>query len=174
MDRVIKLNIGGDSFVALSSTLQESGYFKNLLEDSMTNTTIVNGDERFIDRSGQLFAEVLCFLRTSTMFCKDLNKLKSLQVEAEYYAIPKMMEEVKAKIATAENNAQLPQICIKSMEERGEKRKFSLIEDLNGSTRFYNIIDIINIRPKCSHNYNGCNCAKNVVPHFVSAHPKKT
>lgn len=62
-------------------------------------------------------------MRTSKVVCKDLGKLKSLQIEAEYYAIPKMIEEVKAKIANAESNAQLPQICIKNMEERGGEAK---------------------------------------------------
>lgn len=64
-DNIVKLNVGSESFSTLYGTITKSRYFFNLLnEETMSSKTIINKNEIFIDRSGELFLDILYFLRT--------------------------------------------------------------------------------------------------------------
>lgn len=77
---IIKLNVGGTSFSTFQDTLAKSNYFANLLStQSMTSKTLLNKEEIFIDRSGELFRDILFYLRTGFVTSSDKKKLLSLK-----------------------------------------------------------------------------------------------
>lgn len=99
-DTVIKLNIGGVPYYTYFDTLKRSSYFINLLNGEMEQKTLVNGDEIFIDRSGQLFGHILEFLRTGSLGSveDDIKMLCKIREEAEYYQLDELIETIDGKI----------------------------------------------------------------------------
>ena len=59
----IKLNVGGRSFETTADTLSACHYFRLVLEGRMPHGSDVNG-RLFTDRTPELFAVLLQFLRT--------------------------------------------------------------------------------------------------------------
>ncbi|GAN04692.1 hypothetical protein MAM1_0071c04156 [Mucor ambiguus] len=99
---IVKLNVGGRSFSTFKSTLVKSKYFENLLnEDVMASKALVNTDEIFIDRSGNLFRDILYYLRTGTVTANNSKRLTSLQKEAEFY----QMQELENLIVRSKKQA---------------------------------------------------------------------
>lgn len=98
-DTVIKLNIGGVPYYTYFDTLKRSSYFINLLNGEMEQKTLVNGDEIFIDRSGQLFGHILEFLRTGSLGSveDDIKMLCKIREEAEYYQLNELIETIDGK-----------------------------------------------------------------------------
>jgi hypothetical protein len=180
-DSIIKLNVGGELFMTLYSTLSKSVYFVNFLNNTMGIKTMVNEDEIFLDRSAELFREILLYLRTAKVFCRDLQKLQSLQEEAEYFPLPEMIQAIEAKKLELQKSDQLPEIYLKSLQEMtkqpskvaDKKRKFKLIEETEGSSKIFSIVDTIYVASgKCTRHPYDPFCACSVVPHFVLARPK--
>lgn len=180
-DTIIKLNVGGELFMTLYSTLSKSVYFANFLNNTMGIKTMVNGDEIFLDRSAELFREILLYLRTSKVFCRDLQKLQSLQEKAEYFPLPEMIQAIETKKMELRKCDQLPEIYLKSLQEMtkqhpkiaDKKRKFKLIEETEGSSKTFSIVDTIYVASsKCTRHPYDSPCACSIVPHFALARSK--
>lgn len=84
------------------STLEESPYFKNLVEGGMANSQLVNGSI-FIDRSGALFSHILQCLRTRKVFVGDNTLLLQLNVEAELFQLNQLGEAIQQRLDTLES-----------------------------------------------------------------------
>jgi len=85
---LIKLNVGGEIFHTMRTTLEKSGFFLNLLNSGAARGV----DENkliFIDRAPQLFRHVLCALRTNTIYLgKDISE-EALRNEVKYFELNK-------------------------------------------------------------------------------------
>lgn len=97
---IIKINVGGKPFYTKQKTLVQSNYFQSLLAESMDKRTYtgINNDEIFIDRNGGIFRHVLQYLRLGKIFVKDDNILKKLKIEANYYGLSELENQVDAKV----------------------------------------------------------------------------
>ncbi|EPB91710.1 hypothetical protein HMPREF1544_01421 [Mucor circinelloides 1006PhL] len=110
---IIKLNVGGTSFSTFHGTLAKSNYFANLLStQSMTSKTLLNKEEIFIDRSGELFRDILFYLRTGFVTSSDKKKLLSLKKEAEFYQLKEMIEAIQ-QMMVQRSMSQLKQQMVK-------------------------------------------------------------
>ncbi|KAL9558472.1 hypothetical protein MBANPS3_000890 [Mucor bainieri] len=168
---LINLNVGGASFSTSRDTLLKSKYFASLLsEDSMANKTINNKGEIFIDRSGDLFREILYFMRTGSATLTDKRRLASLQEEAEFYQLQGMIEVIKQKEQTLSEMIQ-PQFFVKGSDflETSNKTGISTYiarREANGETTVYQVIAKIDVamsgQEMCSRHtrYNCVDCYK--------------
>ena len=91
---IVKLNVGGKTFVTHRDTLSGSTYFKNLLDSDFKANKYVNDDQIFIDRSSYLFEYVLQYLRLQIITIKK-EKLECLKQEAEYFQFKNMVAAVE-------------------------------------------------------------------------------
>ncbi|KAI7884714.1 uncharacterized protein EV154DRAFT_522033, partial [Mucor mucedo] len=91
-ERIIRLNVGGMSFCTTYGTLKLSPYFKELLDDGTKKIDVMENGELFIDRDGDLFNDILEYLRSYDI-CSD--NLEELQNEAEFYKLKIMIENIK-------------------------------------------------------------------------------
>lgn len=117
---IVKLNVGGTTCYTHRQTLMGSLYFHHLLEGDMGNVNFVNNDEIFIDRSGSIFKTVLLYLRTCVLSFSKSLKLEDLKMEAEYYKIDGLIEEVD--------------ICMKRGGEKQVEYKLMDVTDLKSVT----------------------------------------
>lgn len=86
-ERVIKLNVGGSSFCTTFGTLKVLPYFEQLFANEVKIEILKNG-EIFIDRDGDLFSDILEYLRSFTICNANLDELKS---EAKFYQLESMI-----------------------------------------------------------------------------------
>ena len=97
---IIKLNVGGKLYTTTRTTLENCGenMLSNLVSGKYSPTMIE--DAYFIDRNGELFGDILDFLRNAEKYKLPMNsdKLNALLIEAEYYAIVPLIERVEEKI----------------------------------------------------------------------------
>ena len=91
---IVKLNVGGKTFVTHRNTLSGSTYFENLLDGELKANKCVNDDQIFIDRSSYLFEYVLQLLRLRIITIEK-KKLNSLKQEAEYYQFKDMVAAIE-------------------------------------------------------------------------------
>ncbi|KAG2210890.1 hypothetical protein INT47_000044 [Mucor saturninus] len=103
---VLKLNIGGKSFHTKREMLKDFPYFQNLVGQPYESTGFSeNGrNEIFIDRSGDMFRHILQYIRTKTVFTNDKDTLNKLKVEAEYYGLENLIEDINEKEKQIEDN----------------------------------------------------------------------
>ncbi|ORE06683.1 hypothetical protein BCV72DRAFT_328196 [Rhizopus microsporus var. microsporus] len=103
---IIRINVGGRSFVTYDDTLKRSLFFKYLLENVMQNSGKTVNGEYFVDRSGELFAHVLDYLVHGTLHWKQLDRriLAQLWHEADFYQIKGMKNAIEEEIASLGHN----------------------------------------------------------------------
>ena len=82
----IKINVGGEIFQTLRTTLQKSGLLASLLESKIPNTLDENG-LIFIDRDPQLFRHVLSGLRTGKIFLEEEFPEQAVRCEVDYFLL---------------------------------------------------------------------------------------
>jgi hypothetical protein len=182
-DSIVKLNVGGELFSTFYCTVIKSSYFLNLLnEEKMSSKTIINKNEIFIDRSGELFRDILYFLRTQLLFASDIEKLRSLQKEAEFYQIQDMIQASNSEIENLlKDDQQAPVIItdICKLKSTKENPKYVILEE-NRVSKVYEILDLIHVyTDSCYKQYNsncnGCISTNRKIPKFIlSPTNKKT
>eukprot|EP00005_Dracoamoeba_jomungandri_P014181 CAMPEP_0174263172 /NCGR_PEP_ID=MMETSP0439-20130205/17465_1 /TAXON_ID=0 /ORGANISM="Stereomyxa ramosa, Strain Chinc5" /LENGTH=231 /DNA_ID=CAMNT_0015348365 /DNA_START=59 /DNA_END=754 /DNA_ORIENTATION=- len=84
----VKLNVGGRTFLTSKQTLRSKGtnFLSLLLDKEEDGSMTIEKDDQgciLVDRSGELFAVVLEYLRTGFVFF-DKNKFSKTQVENEF------------------------------------------------------------------------------------------
>lgn len=120
-DRIIRLNVGGNSFCTTYGTLEFSPYFKQLLNcDAEINEDVMENGELFIDRDGDMFSHVLEYLRSYDI-CAD--NLEELQNEAKFYQLNTMVESIE-RILQERRHASLKQYELITFEELQELSSF--------------------------------------------------
>lgn len=101
--KLISLNVGGTYFTTYRSTLTKSTPQNSPLHRISTNSTNINWDRDekgayVIDRDPVYFQVILNYLRNNTLyFGRDVTE-EGLLIEAEYFNLPKLMEELKKRI----------------------------------------------------------------------------
>ena len=74
---IVQLNVGGKAFHTTADTLSLCGYFKPVLDGRLQHGKDDHG-RMFIDRSPELFAILLQFLRTCHVLFKNKDMYMSL------------------------------------------------------------------------------------------------
>ena len=97
-ETLISLCVGGVSYIASYQTLKDSLYLKETIDGKDNNTTYINENEIFIDRSGRLFEYVLRYLRSNDFQTDDEQCLRELLIEAEYYSLPELYKTLLRKL----------------------------------------------------------------------------
>lgn len=160
-DNIVKLNVGGELFSTFYDTIIKSSYFLNLLnEEKMSSKTIINKNEIFIDRSGELFRDILYFLRTQLLFASDIKKLRSLQKEAEFYQIEDMIQASNSEIKNLLKDDQRAPIIITDickLKSTKENPKYVILEE-NRVSKVYEILDLMHVYTNSCYKHHNSNC----------------
>jgi len=92
---MISLNVGGIFFVTSRETLQNtnSGFFHSLVTNSPSEQT-----DFFIDRDPQTFRYILNYLRGVRHLPSDVDTLKDLLQESEFYLLPALSSSIRQAI----------------------------------------------------------------------------
>mmetsp|Transcript_126545 Transcript_126545/g.252945 ORF Transcript_126545/g.252945 Transcript_126545/m.252945 type:complete len:171 (+) Transcript_126545:64-576(+) len=78
--KTVEIDVAGTAFRTTEATLQKSPYFRTLLE-------IEDGAAIFVDRCPVLFAKVLQYLRTNTVYVSSAVALRELQEEFRFFGL---------------------------------------------------------------------------------------
>jgi len=90
---VLTINVGGRIFRTTASTLRKAPFFDSLLRHSegVLGAAVDNAGHHFVDRSGDLFAHVLDYLRSGYWLlgekAGDLEFVEVLRQESEFYGL---------------------------------------------------------------------------------------
>lgn len=95
------VNVGGHKYSTTKETLCRSPFFEAMIRSVENNAGQARDPDGnlFVDRNGTAFKDILEFLRTGLPIVPSVPE-STLQVEAEYYCIPKfetIQEKKKAK-----------------------------------------------------------------------------
>lgn len=93
---IIRLNVGGRVFSTSAATLLwpgEDTFFAALVQGRVPALRDETG-AFFIDRDPEAFAEVLSFLRTRAVRCRDAAALSDLRREADYYSLAALSQRL--------------------------------------------------------------------------------
>lgn len=142
-ERLIKLNVGGISFCTGFSTLKPSKYLEQLLNGD--DFEVLENEEIYIDRDGDLFAIILEYLRSYKIYNAD--NLYELRCEAKFYQLEylvhlldKMLQEQRGgkkkefKLVTLENLAD--DTCLSELNNQ------KLTKTLSSTYEFISVIKI--------------------------------
>lgn len=149
-ESIIELNVGGQLFTTFHKTLAQSKYFVNLLsKDSLSGKTMTDKNEIFIDCNGRLFSNILFYLRTHSVFAKDIDMLRLLQEEAKFYQLDAMVEVSEQEIKNlSENDNQKVQFIVKDadcLKELEGKSNYIVLEEEENHFRVYKVVDVVNV-----------------------------
>ena len=93
----ISINIGGVRYESSFDTLAKSSYLKKLLNSRFAETSAgapppLLQHELFVDRDGEMFKHILCYLRTNVINLREHQPqmLASLLVEAHFYELDEL------------------------------------------------------------------------------------
>ncbi|KAG2213609.1 hypothetical protein INT46_002761 [Mucor plumbeus] len=169
---IVKLYVGGELFMTYCSTITNSG--SSVLINYVNENTTKNNTV-FINRNGDLFRDIMLYLRTSTVFTKDLKKLQALQEEAAFYQLEAMIDELQDIInevkESQDKQPSKPKVELKDVKKmwqsfnstRINPPTYKLIEENNGITKVYSLIDIVYIKDINScreHDESYCSCSE--------------
>lgn len=161
-ESIIKLNVGGTSFVTFYKTLTQSKFFVSLLsEDVLSNKAMTSNNEIFIDRSGNLFVDILYYLRTHSVFANEIDTLRLLQEEAKYYQLDELAEASEQEIKSlSEIDKQKPTATIIDADKlKCAQGRSNYIVPQDEANQFcvYKVLDVMNLLKACrAHNSTLC------------------
>lgn len=110
-DQFIALDVGGSSYFTSVVTLKRSPYFKKLFANE-DNIEVLQNDEIYIGRDGDLFGDILEYLRSDKIY-STTNLLSELKYEAEFYQLEEMAQRIESMLQE---------------EAAGKKKNYELIE----------------------------------------------
>ncbi|XP_060568576.1 BTB/POZ domain-containing protein KCTD6-like [Ruditapes philippinarum] len=105
-ERIVKLNVGGTFYSSTKSTLTKvaDSYLGRLMNGDLPCTRDEKGSF-FIDRDGQVFRHILNYLRSDRLTTPfGFRDLKLLKVEADYYGLPGLVQEVDLVLNSRRRN----------------------------------------------------------------------
>ncbi|KAG2211015.1 hypothetical protein INT46_010922 [Mucor plumbeus] len=98
---LINLTVGGKKFITYYDTLKQSTYFQGLIQNNAgAQAAPIEGEEDkhfFIDRDGDIFEDILHYLRSYEIRQRSQEQLKKLEHESTFYGF----DELKAKVNQA-------------------------------------------------------------------------
>jgi lipid II:glycine glycyltransferase (peptidoglycan interpeptide bridge formation enzyme) len=113
-DDIITFNIGGHIHSTTRSTINENVDCQSLLALIITNQTptqLDNNGHYFIDRDGSYFRYILNYFRDKKLYLpENFTELKQLCLEAKYYQIDRLINEIENRLNT--NNEHIKQLQI--------------------------------------------------------------
>ncbi len=92
---IVRLNVGGTTFVTSRETLLASPFFQGLLRFP---PDLEDEGAYFVDRSPAIFAIVLELLRTSVLFWTSETELRAILIEADFFLIKERFQHVLCPI----------------------------------------------------------------------------
>ena len=104
-DNRVYLDIGGQRFTTTIKTLTQhinSIFFKTLIMEKWNVNTNSIDNPIFIDRDGRLFDYILKYLRTGEIIIEDRTVRKELLIEAKYYKLQNLEDELNLIIRKEE------------------------------------------------------------------------
>jgi hypothetical protein len=132
-----KLDVGGTVFCTTRDTLVGGGseFFAAALSGNFAGGLegdCDNGEPFYVDRSPVTFSILLEYMRTGVLLCPDRNLLAAVLLEAEYYMMTALLEDVKS---TCYINLNLPQpvrslVVSEENIQNGISEKFPTIRDV--------------------------------------------
>ncbi|GAN09534.1 hypothetical protein MAM1_0273c09064 [Mucor ambiguus] len=171
----VTFNVSGELFTTYRSTIlqSDSTVLYNLVNSRQDQKT--HQDPIFIDRNGELFRDVIFYLRTGCIYTKDLTKLAALNEEANYYEIYKMSGALQESIVTAkiqqEKRQAKPKVVLKDIKEMwktlnntkaAHSTTYKIVEENNGVEKTYSVLDIVYVKDinNCfEHGMSYCACS---------------
>ncbi|XP_045199627.2 BTB/POZ domain-containing protein KCTD6-like [Mercenaria mercenaria] len=105
-DRIVKLNVGGTFYSSTKTTLTKvtGSYLCRLMTGEVPCTRDEKGSY-FIDRDGQVFRHILNYLRSDRLTTPfGFRDLILLKVEADYYGLPGLVQEVELALNSRRRN----------------------------------------------------------------------
>lgn len=158
---IIKLNVGGKSYYTKQNTLEASVYFETLLNGQM-QTPVLTGDkndEIFIDRDGEMFRHVLQYMRTGILFTKKENILKKIKLEAKYYGLKNLEDDVNLQLKELTQNKDTYMFTSsdKLIEQHLKKAKISgaKYDHKSKLLQVVESLDTVEKRTKCYLDHSG-------------------
>ncbi|KAL9557577.1 hypothetical protein MBANPS3_001301 [Mucor bainieri] len=173
---IVTFNVGGELFSTHRSTIIES-------DATVLYAMVSRGQQEtaFIDRNGELFRDVMFYLRTGHIYTTDLKKLAALDEEAIYYKFDSMVEALQESVDAAkkqqEKRQNKPQVVLKDVKEMWKTLRdtkaahpttYKIVEEKNGVEKTYSVLDIVYIKDinTCfEHGKAYCGCSS--TPKFV-------
>ena len=98
----IKLVVGGVEFVtAMNTLIFGSNYFSAMFSGEFEESNTINDSTTqrsiYIDRDPDAFKFILAYLRTGIFTCKDISMLPSILLEAEFFMVAGIIDNIKLK-----------------------------------------------------------------------------
>lgn len=95
-DNRVYLDVGGQQFSTTIKTLTQmnSMFFQTLINEKWNISTNASDNPIFIDRDGRLFDIILKYLRTGELIIEDKKIQKELVIEAKYYKLKALENEL--------------------------------------------------------------------------------
>ncbi|KAI8637831.1 hypothetical protein BD408DRAFT_40163 [Parasitella parasitica] len=166
---IVKLNVGGELFMTYRNTIMKSDatHLINLVNQSAQ-------DEIYIDRSSELFQDIMLYIRESVILVKDLKKLHALAKEAVFYDTKSMVRKLETVIVEAEElqkkQMTKPKVVLKDILKMSNtfqqstvaSPKYRIIEEQDGVSQEYHLIDIVYVKDinRCfDHGKAYCSCS---------------
>ncbi|KAI8637743.1 BTB/POZ protein [Parasitella parasitica] len=167
----IQINVGGKKFTTLYKRLDKSMYFRELIR--CNQKVLSSQKEIIIDRDGDIFRQVLLYLRTGLILANDKRAVKLLLTEAEFYQCEELAFALENKLD--ELSHQTPKkiglefIDLKKMfkEEQDQQSRstYTLTKRTGDDLETYAIVDYINVFSRdeyknnlCEHKNKDCSC----------------
>ncbi|KAF1797789.1 hypothetical protein V8B55DRAFT_1600997 [Mucor lusitanicus] len=127
----------------------------------MSSKTLIDTDVIFIDRSGDLFRDILYYLRTGSVTTSNKKKLTSLQREAEFYQLQELANLLERHMDRA--NREHKEFLVRDMDFLDVSNigvtKYIAHRQHTGKVYVYQIIGVIDvlISGYCqNHRKHGC------------------
>ncbi|KAK4521071.1 uncharacterized protein ATC70_004061 [Mucor velutinosus] len=187
---IVTFNVGGELFTTYRSTVLESDstVLHDLVNKNRPQQDLKMQQEPiFIDRNGELFRDVIFYLRTNHIYTKDLAKLAALVKEAIYYEIDSMgdalQESIDATKIQQEKRQKKPRVVLMDVKEMcktlsdtkaAHPTTYKIVEERDGVEKTYSVLDIVYVKDinTCfEHGKPYCACSS--TPKLVLA-PKST
>lgn len=185
---IIKLNVGGTSFTTFYKRIANSRFFHELIADN--KKVIVNQDEIFIDRDGEMSAQILLFLRTGVIFSGNKEALTILLQEATFYQIDSVIHALREALAQCSNplppneKLALEFLDLRTMfskeQDPRETATYTLTKKSKSTEEIFAIADFITVYSRsdykdhvCAHPHSNEHCRCYYYPKLVLVSHKK-
>ena len=149
---IVRLNVGGRAFDTTRDTLAHCGYFEPYLEGRMTHA--VDRDGRlFIDRSPELFAHLLQWLRAGTAPSqRETLRLKhKLLAEAGFFDVPHLSCHLRGETSAHDLRPEDRVLKASEMEAMKNPSSYRLVDVFEAEITPQNPMDLqVTLLPRAS------------------------
>ncbi|GAN04691.1 hypothetical protein MAM1_0071c04155 [Mucor ambiguus] len=164
--KLITLNVGGKKFITFCDTLKQSTYLQKLTETKKGDQASIIQKENeqifFIDRDGEVFEEIMHYLRSFEIRVDTVEDLEKLKIEATFFDVKELVLEAEQTLLSISDASDDATYCLELPENDAQAvkmnfsgsmaanktnqriiKKFSYI-DKEGSSRVVLVVEKIN------------------------------